>query len=112
MAPQRARLPARVASWGRPRSSSTCSAVGHLRAAPGRLTSLSSDPTTGVLELTGEATAPDGELVVWTPTTSETHTVAHLGLADIDDHPNAGGRIITARVVATGAYSFSLVPNT
>ncbi len=70
------------------------------RATPGRITDLVSDPDTG--ELTVEAAgAPVGvEVVVWTPTGSDTHAVSTAGLESLTEHGVDGGRIVIATTVA------------
>ncbi|MBX3286372.1 MAG: hypothetical protein KF703_13570, partial [Actinobacteria bacterium] len=83
------------------------------RAAPGTLLTLSSDPDTGALELTGEAPAkpdPDGPLVVWVPDrvpalgdiTSE--SLAGITVAEVD-----GGSVVTATATG-GRYRLALSP--
>ncbi len=77
------------------------------RATPGRVTSLRSDPDTGVLtvEAHADAAAVGGDLVVWTPTSDDAdHRVATRGLTDVRQTTVPGGRIITARVAAAGDY--------
>ncbi len=77
------------------------------RATPGRVTSLRSDPDTGVLtvEAHADAVAVGRELVVWTPTSDDAaHRVATRGLTDVRQTAVPGGRIITARVAAAGDY--------
>ena len=83
---------------------------GYPRAAPGILTSLFSDPDTGLLEIEATADEPGGELVVWTPTTEATHRVVLDGLSNVTTIEVGDGRILTATVDATGAYSLRVEP--
>ena len=78
---------------------------GYPRAAPGRLSSLVSDPETGSLEIEATAEAAGGELIVWTPTTETTHQVVLNGLSDLRALEVGDGRILFATVDAAGAYS-------
>lgn len=78
---------------------------GYPRAAPGRLDTVTSDPTTGVLAVTATAEAAGGVLVVWTPTVDDAdHRVTVEGLRDLVEHEVDGGRIVTAVVDAPGGY--------
>ncbi|MBS1848411.1 MAG: cellulase family glycosylhydrolase [Actinobacteria bacterium] len=77
------------------------------RATPGRITTLQSDPDTGVFTLTAAAgnTGSGQTLVVWTPTADDaSHHVETRGLDDVTERAVAGGRIITAQVATTGTY--------
>ncbi len=83
---------------------------GYPRAAPGRLVSLSSDPSNGLLMLEATAFDAGGELVVWTPTTEATHHVGLVGLSDLRALDVSGGRILFATVDAPGPYSLRVEP--
>jgi endoglycosylceramidase len=82
---------------------------GYPRAAPGRISSLESDPATGRLAVVADGAAEGAELVVWTPTTAETHEVTGSGLADIDETAVSGGRLVTARIT-TPSYELLIEP--
>ncbi len=78
---------------------------GYPRAAPGRLSLLTSDPGTGRLHVVADADEAGGELVVWTPTAADADHQVHVeGLTDVVETEVDGGRIITATVAAPGAY--------
>lgn len=79
------------------------------RAAPGRVTLLSSDPDTGVFTLEASGATADSELVVWTPNEAATHTVTFDGLTDMVELVVPGGRIITARTTGE-SYSMGIAP--
>lgn len=84
---------------------------GYPRATPGRITSLASDPETGVLSLLATASADDvgQQLVVWSPTLDDSaHQVKVQGLTDVRSTAVAGGRIITADVTAVGDYQLAI----
>jgi endoglycosylceramidase len=84
---------------------------GYPRAAPGSIDELVSDPATGRLLVRATATAAGGELVVWTPTADDPeHRVVVEGLVDVRQHAVPGGRIVTARVVAPGAFQLEIAP--
>ena len=83
---------------------------GHPRAAPGRLTSLSSDPVTGQMLVEARASQAGGELVVWTPTSEGTHQVVLDGLSDLTTLELPGGRILFAMVEHEGGYSLGVEP--
>ena len=82
---------------------------GYPRAAPGRLTTVESDPASGRLDIAGKA--EDGDvgktLVVWTPTGKDRAiTVEHLDEPTVQEVE--GGRIISAVVAAPGAYRLTI----
>lgn len=79
------------------------------RVAPGRIVSLASDPDTGELALTGTGAVIGQELIVWTPTTDQTHELSSVGLDQLQGHPVAGGRIVTA-TVADADYELRISP--
>lgn len=82
------------------------------RATPGRITSLTSDPTTGRFDLAANAPEAGGTLVVWTPTVDgPDHRVTVEGLGHVVEHQVPGGRLITARVQAAGAYALHIAPD-
>jgi endoglycosylceramidase len=84
---------------------------GYPRATPGRIDELVSDPDTGQLLVRATAASAGGELVVWTPTADgPAHRVVVEGLVDVQEHAVAGGRIVTARVAAPGAYQLVVGP--
>ena len=87
---------------------------GYPRAAPGRLTSLTSDPDSGRLVVRATATEAGGELVVWTPTSEATHTISMTGLRDLTaydiTHDTGGGRVLVATVADAGSYSLEVLP--
>lgn len=81
------------------------------RATPGRITTLRSDPDTGVFTLQARAGATDAgnELVVWTPTVNDAdHHVATRGLDHLEERSVPGGRIVTARVTTAGDYTLAI----
>jgi endoglycosylceramidase len=83
---------------------------GYPRAAPGRLTELTSDPDTGELTVVA-GDAPVGvEVVVWTPTDADTHAVSVTGLTSITEHAVGDGRIVVARTTATD-WELRITPN-
>jgi len=70
-----------------------------------------SDPATGHMAVEAETGEAGGELVVWTPTArGPEHSLFVENLVDVVEHPVEGGRIITARVAAPGAYSLAVAP--
>ena len=76
------------------------------RAAPGRLSALSSDPSTGAMHLAGE-TEGAGGLDVWVPAAGRpAPRVAGTNLAAVRVAPVDGGYRVTAR--ATGSYTLTL----
>lgn len=84
---------------------------GYPRAAPGRLTSVTSDVGTGRMRVEATATAAGGELVVWAPTVDDADLrVTVDGLTDVVEHAVDGGRIITATVAEAGAYWLQVGP--
>ncbi len=80
------------------------------RAAPGTITTLESDWRTGALTVEGTGAAAGDELVAWTPTGTDGPTAVLEGLEDLVEHEVDGGRVLTATVVADGAWSLRLVP--
>ena len=84
---------------------------GYPRATPGHLDAVHSDIDSGELEVLGTAAAAGGRLVVWTPTADDqAHRVSHEGLTDVVEHAVAGGRVISATVVAPGPYALRIAP--
>lgn len=80
------------------------------RAAPGRITSLVSDPDTGAMTVSAEGGPNGDELVVWTPTATATHAVVVDGLADVVERTVGTGRLVTARVAGDGTYQLAIEP--
>jgi endoglycosylceramidase len=80
------------------------------RAAPGRITRLESPWSTGALVLEATGAAAGAELVLWTPTGADTHTVAATGLGPLTEHIVPGGRLVTGSVVKAGGYSVTITP--
>ncbi len=79
---------------------------GYPRAAPGRLTSLVSDPTTGQLDAAATVSTAGGTLLVWTPTPADAaHAVRGENLTSITETAVPGGRLVTATVTAPGCYA-------
>jgi endoglycosylceramidase len=82
------------------------------RAAPGRLTSLTSEPATGAAQLTGEAPGAAGEAAVldlWVPDRRLGEpVVTGTNVSDRIVHPVAGGWRVTA--TATGSYRVDVRP--
>ncbi len=77
------------------------------RATPGRITSLASDPDTGIFRLKAQADTTDvgKQVVVWTPTKDDAaHRVVTQGLTQVKATNVTGGRIIAATVEAAGEY--------
>jgi endoglycosylceramidase len=73
------------------------------RAAPGYITSLTSEPGSGAITVSGTAAEPGAELVVWLPAlegSADTQPRANAGLEDVTMVAVQGGRILTAS--ATG----------
>ncbi len=84
---------------------------GYPRAAPGRLTKLTSDIDTGHMRVEATASEAGGELVVWTPTADDAdHRVFVEGLTDVIEHDVDGGRVITAKVAEPGPYWLEIAP--
>lgn len=84
---------------------------GYPRATPGRIVDLVSDPASGELTVDAEAAAADvgRRIVVWTPTVDgPDHRVVVTGLGDVVEHEVPGGRIVTAEVLAAGAYQLRI----
>jgi endoglycosylceramidase len=81
---------------------------GYPQATPGRITSLLSDPETGALRLEAEAEEAGGVLVLWTPTTAETHAINVQGLDSVEERSQGEGRLITATVGIAGPYSMEI----
>jgi endoglycosylceramidase len=80
------------------------------RAAPGHITELRSDPTTGALSLTATAATPGTELVVWVPDVEGRSPLApgpSTGLSAVRTTDVPGGRLLTAATTAAD-YSLSL----
>lgn len=79
------------------------------RAAPGQLTELRSDPTSGALTVAGTATGDDrdGELVVWVRGGVRPHSVTADGVTVPDITPVEGGAYVTARPTA-GEYRLEI----
>ncbi len=85
---------------------------GYPRATPGRIDTLTSNPDTGLLQLTATVDSAGGQLVVWTPTTADPqHRVQVDGLDDVVEQVVPGGRIVTARVSSAGTYRFAVGPD-
>lgn len=81
------------------------------RAAPGRLTSLESDPATGALALAAEGAEEGAELVVWVPDLGEGEPVVEAsGLDEPEITEVAGGWWVVAGAAAA-SYELSLAPS-
>ena len=81
------------------------------RAAPGHITVLRSDPTSGDLTVTGTGAEVGGELVVWLPEvpgTPDAQPFTTDGLDDVTLQAVQGGRILTA---STTAAEYTLAVN-
>ncbi len=82
------------------------------RSAPGRLTSLNSDPATGAMSLTGDAStaAAAARLVVWVPDRGHgLPKIGGQGLSDVTKQAIDGGWLVTVKT-CHGGYSFALGP--
>ncbi len=77
------------------------------RVAPGRITSLVSDPDTGELTLTATGATSGQSLIVWSPTTASTHEMEGIGLEGLRGHSVEGGRIVKASV-SNGEYELRI----
>ena len=77
------------------------------RMAPGRITLLHSDSDTGDFRLEASIAPADRELIVWSPTYTDTHIIESEGLVNLTSHPVAGGRIIKALTIG-GDYTLIL----
>ena len=77
---------------------------GYVRSAPGRITSLANDLTTGGTIVTGDSGGQPGELIVWTPTSDATHAVTTEGLDTVRTFAVGSGRILVAEVTAPAGY--------
>ena len=80
------------------------------RVAPGRIQLLASDPHSGQLQLEASAAQAGDRLVVWTPTTADTHLVEIDGLDGLSEEAVDGGRLLSATVSADGAYTLDIDP--
>ncbi|MCP4870229.1 MAG: glycoside hydrolase family 5 protein [Proteobacteria bacterium] len=80
------------------------------RAAPGRITSLQSDPVTGAMRLDAVAGSAGETLEVWTPTQADSHRAIGEGLDEIEEQELGGGRRLTVTVPDRGPYSLSVEP--
>jgi len=84
---------------------------GYPRVVPGRIATLTSNTATGELFVVADGGQPGQQLVVWTPTSADTHGVTVTGLDGLVETPVPGGRILTAEVVdASGTYSLQVAP--
>lgn len=79
----------------------------HPRVAPGRITLLHSDSDTGGFKPEASTAPADRELIVWSPTRADTHSVEFQALVNLTSHPVAGGRIIKA-LTTGGDYTLTL----
>ncbi len=77
------------------------------RMAPGRITFLYSDSDTGDFTLQASAAPADSEIIIWSPTQADTHTVESQGLVNLLSHRVDGGRIIKAMTIG-GDYTLTL----
>lgn len=83
---------------------------GYPRVTPGRIQLLQSDPHGGQLRLEGRSADAGEALLVWTPTTADTHGAWSEGLDDLVEHPVPGGRLLTATVADDGSYAVGIDP--
>ncbi len=83
---------------------------GFARAAPGELTTMTTDLETGALTIEGQASVAGGELLAWTPTSAASHAVEVENLADVREEVVGDGRRIRATVSEPGAYVLRVVP--
>ena len=77
---------------------------GYPRVAAGRVRTIESDPLTRDLYMEGEALAAGQELLLWTPTTAETHHISSEGLEKVQLTNVDGGRLVTGIVSQVGMY--------
>ena len=76
------------------------------RAAPGRLQSLTSEPATGTLHLSGDAGSNPGPVDLWVPAFGGSPVVNGTNVTDIRVTPVSGGYRVTA--MAGGSYELSV----
>ena len=83
---------------------------GYPRVAPGRITQLQSDWTTGALDVRATGAKAGAEFLVWTPTAKAGHDIVALGVKDLQEHDVPGGRLLTGVVLTDGSWSLSVGP--
>ena len=81
---------------------------GYPRVTAGRIQRLESNPYTGRLILEGQAFSAGQELVVWTPTTEDTHQITVEGIEEVKISSVEGGRIIRGIASQAGLYTLSV----
>ncbi len=85
---------------------------GYVRVAPGRVSKLASDWTTGQLDVAATGAQAGAALLVWTPTGAATHAVTGENLVDLQEHAVPGGRWLTAKTTKAGAWSLHVQAKT
>ena len=83
---------------------------GYPRVAPGRISLLQSDWTTGALDVEATNAKAGAALLLWTPTTAATHVVTAVGVQDLQTHDVVGGQLVSGSVAADGAWSVKVTP--
>jgi len=78
---------------------------GYPRSAPGRISLLQNAAYSGELRIEGRWADAGDEILVWTPTTGDTHLAWSDGLDDLVEHPVDGGRLLSATVSEDGDYA-------
>ncbi len=81
---------------------------GYPRVTAGRINSLESNPHTGQFSLEGNAISAGQELVVWTPTSDDTHEITVEGIEDLDVSFVEGGRVIRGFASQAGLYTLNI----
>lgn len=78
---------------------------GYPRVTAGRIRNIESNIFTGDLLVEGEASSAGQELIVWTPTEEETHSISVEGIEDWEVTEVAGGRYISGTTAQSGGYT-------
>ena len=81
---------------------------GYPRVAAGRIRSLESDPYSGDFHMEGETLSNNQELVIWSPTTAETHTINVEGIENIQTAAIDGGRFIMGTMSQPELYTLNI----
>ena len=84
-------------------------ARGYPRVTAGRIVTLESNIHSKELLLEGEALTAGQSLVVWTPTTEDTHDVVVEGLDSLETEDIDGGRLIYATATQSGRYTLRVL---
>jgi hypothetical protein len=84
-------------------------ARGYPRVTAGRIVTLESNIHSKELLLEGEALTAGQSLVVWSPTTEDTHDVVVEGLDSLETEDIDGGRLIYANATQSGRYTFRVL---